>query len=668
MFAHVAIVAKVGKGMPPLLSYKILPDDLDLIKVGALLYVPFRNSSTLGVVFDVTDSSSGFDESQLKTISDIPLYPLHLPANHLRWAEKIHRYYHVPLGSVLRLMFPGALLKGQKRLQKKWFNEPFSYYSDIPSLNLKKLFSLSVDQEQVYRSILTESKPVLLHGVTGSGKTELYRHLAVDVLSRGQQVVLLVPEIALTTPMVRAFIDLAPDTVAVFHSKLSLAEEAAAWWKVYTGQASLIIGSRSALFAPVRNPGLIVIDEEHAWTYKQEQLPYYNTQDIAVWMAEGYGAKLLLGSATPRIESYFQAIHEKKWAYLSLPHRINEQPLPPVTIVDMRDELRQKNFSIFSMPLQRKIEKTLMSQQQTILFVNRRGLAGAMLCRDCGSFAKCPRCEIGLTFHRGITPAGILICHYCHHQEEVAPFCFHCRSSRFKQVGLGTQKVEEEVRRLFPRARVVRADQDTTRHKDGFTSIYNDFLAHRYDILIGTQMVAKGLDFERVSLVGIVLADVGIHIPDFRSSERVFQLISQVSGRAGRGKYPGEVVLQTYNPDLPAIRMAAEYRYGDFVELELQFRRTLRYPPFGRLIKCTVLDVDQNNLEQLIQKQEDVLHDILQLNHLPLQVFSAPAMIFKMAGHYYYHLFIRGEEPQMIFDYWTPPHSFRIDIDPIDTT
>jgi len=522
---------------------------------------------------------------------------------------------------------------------------------------------LTKEQVAALEAIEASSKPVLLAGVTGSGKTEIYLRQILKTVAAGQQSILLVPEIALTPQMIAYFKDYLKGHIAVFHSKLSEGEKAREWWKVKTGEAVLVIGSRSSIFAPVQDLGLVILDEEHEWTYKQESTPYYQTHRVAEAMQEVWGARVILGSATPSADSFYR-VGQGDFVEVRMPTRINQLSPPVISVVDLRDEFKKRNFSVLSLKLQLKIKERLARGEQIILFVNQRGFANAVVCRDCGYTERCPDCEISLKLHSGLR----LICHYCHFEKRTVITCPDCQSAYIKNIGVGTQRVEEEVLKLFSQARVLRADKDTTQSKGGFETIYNEFLEGRHDVLIGTQMIAKGLDFKNVTLIGIILADIGLHMPDFRSSERLFQIITQVAGRCGRGDQPGEVILQTYNPTHPTIKRAANYEYEAFIQKELADREALNYPPYNRMIKFTIVGQDEKKLMDHVNQEQEILEDIFMANKLPVKIVSAPALIPKMAGRYYYHVLLRAKDPSIVFNHWEPPRGWRVDVDPIHTT
>jgi len=726
-YAQIIVFRKLG-AFDSDLTYKTIPS----CRIGAFVDVPFMNCFLKGVVVGLTDTlPSGIADEKVKPVRQVlPVPPL--DERSVQLTRFIAVYYQTSVARALRLFLPAALWKGKveepvqifykitekepalrgdkqkmifekirsagrlsadelkktdgfslsslKTLLKKEIieetAEPLFKLFDPAAFDFKSFSkTLTPDQESVLRKIEKADRPVLLHGITSSGKTEIYLRRILETIRNGKQAILLVPEIALTPQTVRYFRDFLGDRIAVFHSKLSDGERLAEWWKVKTGYAPLTIGSRSAVFAPVSDLGLVILDEEHEWTYKQESTPYYETRRVAEEIQKLWGAALIFGSATPSAESYYKA-EAGEYVYAGLKERIHQGELPAVHLVDLRDEFKKRNFSVFSLMLQQKIKERLENKEQIILFVNQRGLSSAVVCRDCGYTEKCPHCDIALKLHRhyqfeNLNPTSQidrLICHYCNYSKAPEVVCPECRSPYIKHVGVGTQRVEEEVRRLFPQARVVRADRDTTQNKAGFDPIYQDFRKGNYDILIGTQMIAKGLDFSHVSLIGIVLADIGLHRPDFRSSERLFQILTQVAGRCGRRDNRGEVVLQTYNPDHPTLIKASTHDYTDFIEEELKQRKLLGYPPFNRMIKFTVTGPDEAKLSAHIQQEQEVLEDIFKMNNLNVKIISAPALLPKMADRYYYHVLLRSENPALVFDHWKPPKGWRIDVDPVNTT
>ncbi|MFH0820995.1 MAG: primosomal protein N' [Candidatus Peregrinibacteria bacterium] len=661
LYANVVLCRKAGEFDSPL-SYEVPVALENSLKVGHFVRMPFRSQVAQGIVVALfSDLPAGMESSKIKSLQEVLPEPAFTPAQ-IQFAVSLTHYYHASLTKVLGMMTPKAIWEGRFKIPEAKIIHPIS--AEIPER------ILTSGQTDALRQIEQSKKPVLLHGVTGSGKTELYLRMILKTSAEGKQALLLIPEIALTPQTVDYFKAYLGDAIEVFHSRLTEKQRIAGWWRVRRGEVRLVIGSRSAIFAPFLDLGLIVIDEEHEWTYKQESAPYYETHWAAEKLRELYGAKLLLGSATPRLESYAKT-RTGEYELVMLPERIHQPNLPKITVVDLREEFQKKNFGVFSLLLQRKMAERLQNREQIILFVNQRGVARAVVCRDCGHREQCPRCDISLKYHRGVRRElqDRLMCHYCGFLKAPPVVCPSCQSSYIKHIGIGTERVEEEVKKLFSAARTIRADRDTTSGKAGFEPIYKAFLAHEYDVLVGTQMVAKGLDFERVSLIGIVLADIGMGIPDFRSHERLFQLITQVAGRCGRSlAQPGEVVLQTYQPDHPAVLQAAAYGYKTFADEELRHRQKFGYPPYGRLIKFTVVGSDEQKLHHHIQAEEGTLNDIFTVNHLPLKVMSAPALVSKVKDRYYYHVLVQGQEPQKLFDHWKVPKGWRADVDPVHTT
>ncbi|WP_256761511.1 primosomal protein N' [Cohnella sp. WQ 127256] len=430
----------------------------------------------------------------------------------------------------------------------------------------------------------------LLHGVTGSGKTEIYLQGIQRCLELGREAIVLVPEIALTPQMVERFKSRFGARVAVLHSRLSNGERYDEWRKIREGRAQVAVGARSAIFAPFASIGLIVIDEEHETSYKQEESPKYHARDVAIERARLHNAVVVLGSATPALETYEAAVYTgqgtglKNMQYISLPERVANRPLPGVSIVDMREELKLGNRAMFSRPLAEAIRDRLVKKEQIVLLLNRRGYATFVMCRSCGYTAACPHCEISLTYHRG---SQNLRCHYCGYSEAEPKTCPSCESPHIRFFGTGTQKVEESLAETFPGIRVIRMDVDTTSEKGSHEKWLTEFRERRADVLLGTQMVAKGLDFPYVTLVGVLAADAALRLPDFRAAERTFQLLTQVAGRAGRHELPGEVIIQTYDNEHESITSVQGHDYKGFVERALMLRKQLGYPPYGRLISVT---------------------------------------------------------------------------------
>lgn len=498
--------------------------------------------------------------------------------------------------------------------------------------------SLTDNQKIVSDTIIKKGEGTfLIHGVTGSGKTEVYMQIATKAISEGKQVILLVPEIALTPQMTSRFYNRFGESLAVIHSALSLGERLDEWRRIKRKEASIVIGARSAIFAPCENLGAIIIDEEHEQSYKSESSPRYHARDIAHFLAKRHRCPLVLGSATPSIESYHKA-KCGEYSLLELAERFNKKPLPEVFIADMREELREGNKTVLSRLLASEINENLNKKEQTILFLNRRGYSTFVSCRDCGYVFTCPDCNVSLTYHKN---NSLLTCHYCGHQENVPYKCPICESTRVKDFGKGTQKAEEQIKSIFKDAALLRMDADTTSGKRGHEKIIDRFEAEKTDILLGTQMVTKGLDFENVTLVGVLAADASLNVDDFRAQERTFNLITQVCGRAGRGEIQGRCVIQTYSPENPTLLLAAKQDYKAFYEEEINFRKEFLYPPFCDIINITVTSSHKEDAEKEAQK-------IAQELRVSLRAFDnwslygpSPAPLEKLQGRHRVRIWLK---------------------------
>jgi primosomal protein N' (replication factor Y) len=510
-----------------------------------------------------------------------------------------------------------------------------------------------------------EAATFLLHGVTGSGKTEVYLRALAETVALGKRGIVLVPEIALTPQTIERFASRFPDRVGVLHSKMSLGEQFDVWQRTREGAFDVVIGPRSAIFAPQPDLGIIVLDEEHEWTYKQqEQSPRYHAREVALKLAGLTGATVVLGSATPDVESHHRA-RMGSYRLLELPERVAEtgsQPLPGVTVVDMRRELKAGNRSIFSRPLSQAITHTLAAREQAILFLNRRGTATFVQCRDCGFVLRCRRCDLPLTYHASDQS---LICHQCNSRKKTPASCPSCRGKRIRYLGIGTERVEEEVAKAFPGARTLRWDSDVTRDKNSHERIAASFLAHQADILIGTQMVAKGLDFPKVSLVGIVSADTILNFPDFRSGERTFQLLTQVAGRAGRAG-PGQVIVQTYTPDHYAIAAAATYDHDSFYGREIEYRRQHRNPPYSRLVSLVYAHANPDVCHREAARLHSRLQDAIDRQGLETELIGPSAMFFqRVRGRFRWHIILRGPDPTAPLAGVPLPRGWTVDVEPV---
>lgn len=455
---------------------------------------------------------------------------------------------------------------------------------------LDKKVTLNEEQENAVNIVsnnFNSAITYLLYGVTGSGKTEVYLSLIEKVINNGKSAIMLVPEISLTPQIISRFKARFGDDVAVLHSALSDGERYDEYRKIMEDKVHIVVGARSAIFAPLKNIGIIIIDEEHVQTYKQDTSPRYHARDVAIWRSNYYKCPLILGSATPSLESYARAL-KNIYYLLELKQRANKKALPNITVVDMKKEYAKKNM-IFSDALKKNINKCLDLKEQVILLLNRRGYSSIITCKDCGHVFKCPNCDISLTYHK---TSNILRCHYCGYATNFPSNCPNCKQKNLKDFGLGTERLEEEINHLFPQARVVRMDLDTTSKKGGHEKIIDDFANYKYDILVGTQMIAKGLDFPLVTLVGVINADMSLNIPDFRSSERTFQLLCQVSGRAGRASKEGNVIVQAINNEHYSIKHAMKHDYLGFYQEEMNIRKILKYSPYYYITLIKIMAKD----------------------------------------------------------------------------
>ncbi|MBF2460535.1 primosomal protein N' [Listeria seeligeri] len=504
--------------------------------------------------------------------------------------------------------------------------------------------TLLPDQQTACEKIIEAKKQetFLIHGVTGSGKTEIYLQTIEAKLKEGKEAIVLVPEISLTPQMVERFKSRFGSEVAVLHSALSSGEKYDEWRKIERKEARVVVGARSAVFAPFENLGIIIIDEEHEASYKQEDNPRYHARDVAIWRAMKYQCPVVLGSATPSLESFARA---KKGVYtlIELPSRVNDRAMPEVSVVDMREELRKENRTEFSTELLEKIKDRIAKKEQTVLMLNRRGYSSFVMCRDCGYVVECPNCDISQTYHQA---SNKMKCHYCGHEEPVPQKCPSCEGEHIRYFGTGTQKVEESLTKLIPEARVIRMDVDTTRTKGAHEKLLRSFRNHEADILLGTQMIAKGLDFPDITLVGVLNADTMLHLPDFRASERTFQLLTQVSGRAGRHERTGEVVVQSYNPEHYSIEFAKKHDFIGFYHHEMQLRKMGAYPPFYYLTMINVSDENEMKAIRTIQEMVNFLRG--KLGPEAVILGPVPSTIARIKNKYRYQCIIKYKiEPNL---------------------
>lgn len=677
-------------------TYKIPDEFLDNIDVGYRVKIPFGmgSKSVYGFIISILkedDVQINYKVKKIKNIcDDAPI----LTYDDIKVVKFLRKKYLCKYIDAIRLMIPPGIMRGSTNkkkmvicingeLSEEFFkkdnyrnlykyivenngvytkteltqNKDFSLYSlnkliekEILKCEEKLVFryntrtygselrkDLTLEQQYCVNSIIRgDDYKYLIKGVTGSGKTEVYMRLVEYVLSIGKSAVVLVPEIALTPQMIERFKGRFGEDVALFHSKLSDGERFDEWYRIKEGKARLVIGARSALFLPLMNLGLIIIDEEHENTYKSEQNPKYHTREVSEYLCEIKGCKLVLGSATPSIETYYKAL-KGEYKLLEMNNRVNGKSMPKMEIVDMRQELKSGNMSLFSRKLSSAIEETLNEKKQIILFLNRRGFSTFISCRSCGYVFKCPECDVSMTYHKN----GYLVCHYCGRAQKAEKVCPECGSKYVKFFGAGTERVEQEVKKYFPKAKVLRMDVDTTRYKNSHESIYNSFKNHEADILIGTQMVSKGLDFKDVTLVGILAADMSLNIPDYRAAERTYQIITQVAGRAGRGEDDGKVIVQSYTPNHYSLNYAKDENYEGLFKEEINLRRLMGNPPFGKIL---LIGGSSKNEEKLKKFMNNLQVNLKKLIVGDLKMLGpVPCIISKLKDNYRWQIIIKGE-------------------------
>ena len=613
----------------------------DSVMIGNKVYVPFAAGRKLreGYVAAVREDPSEIDPAVLKKLRTVDSIDrdVSLTEEMMRSAMWMRGRYLCRYIDAIRCFTPAGSAAVRREKQNSLAGEK-GYAREVDRL--------TPEQEKALEKIdsaISKQRPerFLIHGVTGSGKTEVYIRAAKETLSRGRGVIVLVPEISLTGQIVERFLaHFGEDSVAILHSRLSAGERYDQWKRIRDGQTRIVIGARSAAFAPVDNLGLIVVDEEHESTYKSDFTPKYDTIEVAVKRLQDRDSRgvLILGSATPSVVTYSRA-KEGIYQLIELTKRYNEVNLPTTEIVDMREEMKEGNRSVISRRLAEEMSRQISSGRQVMLFLNRRGYSTFVSCRECGYVAKCPTCGLSLTYHRG--GGGRLVCHYCGHEEPAPARCPECGSTYVRYFGSGTEKIEETIRQLFPAYSVDRLDLDTVKKKGELKKKLKDFEKGRTDILIGTQIIAKGLDFRNVGLVGIVSADVSLNIPDFRSPERAFQLITQAAGRAGRGSDRGRVIIQTYSPEHYAVVLAAEHDYKGFYEAEDKFRRFMMYPPYSDIFQILFTSESQEAAKEGAEKWYERIAELLPEGHERNLFEPQEAYMSKIRETYRYSLIIK---------------------------
>ncbi len=684
-------------------TYKINKEQLPLLKVGMRVVVPFGKQTLEGFVLKIYENKDVSLENKLKEIiSIVDTYPI-LNEELLTLGKYISKTTLCSLMTSYQAMLPKALkakkkvnmtpkydtyicinygmynndikfnasqekilelLKENKKVKKEVLNKiSVSSVNTLLKKNIlleekeenyrynlineeKIKFNLNEEQQKVYKEIfnsINTNETFLLYGVTGSGKTNVYMKVIEDVIKNNKTAILLVPEISLTPQIIKRFTSYFSN-IAVLHSGLSDGEKYDEWRKINEGKVNIVIGARSAIFAPLKNIGVIIIDEEHSQTYKQENNPRYNAIDIAKERCKYHNCPLILGSATPSLESFARA-KKKVYKLLELKNRYNNNTMPKVEIIDMNKEFK-KASGYFSNTLIDQIKETLERKEQVILFLNRRGYSSFLTCSSCGYVEKCPNCDISLTYHKS---SNMLRCHYCGYATKRKKLCPKCQEE-FKDYGIGTEKVEEELKSLIKDAKIIRMDVDTTTTKNAHAKIINSFLEEKYNILVGTQMIAKGLDFPNVTLVGVLNADIGLNFPDFRSSETTFSLLNQVLGRSGRGNKEGKVLIQTFNPEHYAIAYTKNHDYLGFYNEEMKIRKILKYPPYYYICSIKIISKDYN----LASKSSyDVVNYLKQ--NIKNEIILGPSVcnVFKLNNNYRFQIIIKYKDVNNILEYLT---------------
>ncbi len=735
MYAQV-VVDVLSRQVDRLFTYQV-PQGLS-VRPGERVYVPFGKRELPGLVVHLSEDAGGVDAEKLRPLlGPMDEYPL-LTDDLLELAGWMRAHCGCTLAQAVRAMLPAQLRSGSARPLSRLAVErivPMEQALDackraarqrallealgdegpkrldaleeqvhgaaalaraLEKKGICKVFPMQVRRVPFSDKVVDESHlptadqaqaivrlnealdnkggSFLLCGVTGSGKTEVYMHAIRRCLNQGRGAIVLVPEIALTPQMAAWFRARFGDTAAILHSALSKGEQFDEWRRIRLGEARVVVGARSAVFAPVESLGLIVVDEEHEQSYRSENAPQYDAREAAVERARLVGGVAVLGSATPMMPSYEKALRGE-YTLLEMPHRVQGRPMAEVEIVDMRRELLDGNPSIFSRRLRQALKETLDRGEQAVLFINRRGYAGFIKCRSCGCTPKCPHCDVSLTYH--LTDRS-LRCHYCGHTEPAPQVCPECGSRFIKPMGIGTQKVEQVFSQEFPGVPCVRLDADTTARKDELVRLLSDFRRKKARVMIGTQMVAKGHDFPGVTLVGVLMADLSLNIPDYRSEERTFQLLTQVEGRAGRGENPGRVVVQSYEPDHYAIRLAANQDYRAFFENELKRRRRTLYPPFTLPMRVLATSADEAEAraaaEGLAEAVKDWFGETKERRRQLVQVRAMEAPLSRIKDVYRHQVYIKlytsaGAEAleqiqALCREYETPKAPLRLEIDP----
>jgi primosomal protein N' (replication factor Y) len=684
-----SLIAQVAVPLPipNVFSYWVPESLLTKAIPGVRVTVPFRNTEITGYIVAVENSAPTKKLKAILMILDDQ--PVLSPAM-LQLTKWVGEYYGSSWGEAIENALPRWVKYGKKT--EKYIAK--AKQKNPAPVKPPPEYTLSDGQEKAFRVIdkaLTakHSKPMLIYGVTGSGKSELYIRAIRQTLKQNRTAICLVPEIALTEQLERFFAGHFGNNLEILHSKMTDGERFLTWKRIEMGTCNVVLGPRSAVFAPVPNLGLIIMDEEHEGSYKQETTPRYHAREVAAWRAQHENALFLMGTATPSLESMALA-EQGKIDRVDLRERIDQKAMPKVEVIDLKRYEGDKRPSLlFSPPLMREIEINLKNREGTMLLLNRRGFSTSIRCPKCGKVEECKLCQVSLTFHQ---EKNLLLCHYCNYQKKVPDVCGECKAPMLRFMGFGTEKVESEIARFFPSARIARMDADTTRKKDSHEKILERFREQKIDILIGTQMIAKGFDFPHVTLVGVVLADVGLRLPDFRSGERTFQLLTQFAGRAGRGIKPGRVIIQTWMPEHSSIRFAKEHDFLNFYAHEKQCREEFHYPPYRSLVNIIIRSHDEKKAYLFAREIRDALRNSLlgtrdspnpdvretspgsQRESVEI-IGPAPLPFYKLRGHFRWHVMLKlpkGEVltpriHQTLLSLKKPSAvAFAIDVDPLN--
>lgn len=624
----------LGLPSPTLFQYSVPDEWREKIDVGKRVFVFVRTRRLVGTIVGISSEKSVEEVKPIESIIDeAPI----LDAHFLELTRWLSDYYFCSWGQAIEAALPAAFKKGKFLMKSRSKKKPETI--DIVNPQALSLTSHQENAFQVIREKLASRThgTFLLYGVTGSGKTEVYMHLIETLLKESRGSIVLVPEISLTPQTVERFHSRFGECLSVVHSRISQGHRVEEWHRIQKGEAKVVIGARSAIFSPVRNLGLVVIDEEHDTSYKQGETPRYETRRVAARRCELEKAVLVLGSATPSLETFFDS-ENNNIERVTLPERIEKRPLPNVEVVDMRRQPQHKGLAIFSSSLERNIRESLSKKEQVMLLLNRRGYSTYLHCASCGMVMTCEQCRISLVYH---FDKGSLYCHVCHFRSEPERLCPGCRKNYLHYFGIGTQKVESEAVRLFAGARIARMDSDSTSKKGSHEMILKAFKKKEIDVLIGTQMIAKGHDFPNVSLIGVISADTALHIPDFRASERTFDLLTQVAGRTGRGDIPGKVVVQTYVPHHYAIQSAKDHDYREFYDKEIVFRKELLMPPYTHLVKIVLSGRNEKEVVRQILTLVKFLQSKLDPTVFPV-LGPAPCLVSKERGLFRWNLYVKG--------------------------